>query len=194
MNPTTLTKPALSGMLQSTFMLCFFTVFWSAFLFWSLGFTVAAFIAFFGYLLFAVQMFRFAKRTAKKVNALPDVEKTAADKAADKKWSIIFSVQGMSIGAVCAALGMLGRYEYIVPCAALIVGLHYFPLGVTYKTAIHHIAGAVVSAISIGGIIAVYWGYANAAIGLCAAVSALATLALGFYLLNVVNGALENAI
>lgn len=185
-----LSKKARAGILQAVFMLAFFTVFWAVFLFW--GFYVTVFSILGCAVLVGIAVFIFCQgiQANRTLRSLPDGPADPDDRRAQRRWNIIASVQGCTIGVVCAVLGSLGLYMYIVPAVALIVGIHYFPLGAMYHTAIHAVMGVGVVLIAVFGIISQALGLlGNEAIGICALAAALSTAILGVYLLRLLRSA-----
>jgi hypothetical protein len=61
------------------------------------------------------------------------------------KWfGIIFAAEGMSIGIGSGILAGLERFELIAPLVALIVGLHFFPLGYLLRLRSDFVLGAAI--------------------------------------------------
>ena len=188
-----ITRRALQGIMQSVFMLAGFTAFWAAFLFWGFGFGPISVAGCACFLACAVWIARKAVLARRGIAALPDSPATEADKQAKKRWSVIFTVQGVTSGASCAILGILGKYEYIVPVVALIVGLHYIPIGMQHKDRIHVVAGALLSLIAIAGIAAMLAGrQPGPMIGMCALAAAASTVALGLHLLRFIDASMNS--
>lgn len=184
----TFSKRARQGMLQSVFMLAFFTVFWAVFLFWGFYVTALSIIGCAVFIGVALIIFFKALKINHSLRSLPDEAESPADKRAVKQWNIIASVQGATIGIACAILGMTGRYLYIVPVVVLIVGIHYFPLGAIYRTPIHFIVGIPVVLIAVSGIVVQALGVlGNEVIGICACAAALSTAILGVYIMRLVQ-------
>ena len=172
-------------MVQSAFMLAGFTVFWAAFIFWGFGMNAPSVILFTAFTGLAIVIFLSAAKARRAVRLLPDAPPDPEDKRAGTRWTVIFSVQGGVIGAVCAVLGILGQYQYIVPAVALIVGIHYFPLGAIYRTKIHFAVGVFVVLCAVFGIMSQAFGILGfRAIGVCAIATALSTVILGIYIMR----------
>jgi hypothetical protein len=122
------------------------------------------------------------------VGSLQEAEVSELDKKAQKSWSIIFSVQGCMIGASCAMLGIFGKYDFIVPVVAFIVGVHYFPLGALYHTRFHIAVGVFEVLISVLAIASIAMNrFVGLCIGLSALAAALGTVALSAYLLCLIS-------
>ncbi|HEX5906744.1 MAG TPA: hypothetical protein VFY56_06975 [Propionibacteriaceae bacterium] len=61
-------------------------------------------------------------------------------------FTVTFASEGVIIGVVCALLIVNGAYEYLAPAIALVVGLHFIPLGfIFHRTIDFYIAGWVVA-------------------------------------------------
>jgi hypothetical protein len=60
-------------------------------------------------------------------------------------FGVTFAAEGVIIGFVCALLIMNGGYAYLAPAIALVVGLHFIPLGFIFRRTIDfYVAGWVV--------------------------------------------------
>jgi hypothetical protein len=191
-NDINFSKQARAGLCQSAFMLAFFTIFWAAFLFWGFGINIFSIIGCIFFLGMAIVIFCGAAKANRVVRSLPDspVDPTAdpKDKRITARWNLIFALQGIAMGVVCAILGILGQYQYIVPAVALIVGIHYFPLGAIYHTSIHFIMGAFVALIAFSGIVLQALGILGLeVIGICALATAVSTVILGVYILRLIK-------
>jgi hypothetical protein len=190
------TKTAMNNTTQTAFLLSFFTVFWTAFMiFWliqttdlPLGVVVAMGAV---CVVFAVLILIRARQCARLVKTLPeDGELSDREKKAAKRWNLIFSLNGCAIGVSCALLGIFGMYEYIIPVVLLIVGLHYIPISLLYKTKVQ-IAVAVPTVVaSLLGIWSLRTGTADAyAPGLCALGGAAGAIVLGLWAVSAVKAA-----
>ena len=172
-------------MLQVAFMLAFFTIFWASFLFWGFGVSAVSIVLCILFIIGAGFIIFNAAKAKSAVRALPDDTDSPEDKKEQRRWALIFSIQGGAIGAVCAILGTIGEYNYIVPAIVLIVGVHYFPLGAIYHTRIHFLVGTAVVAISLFCIRALRFEILGlVAIGICAATAAISTIILGIYIIR----------
>ena len=61
-------------------------------------------------------------------------------------FSVTFAAEAVIIGVVCALLIVNGAYAYLAPAIALVVGLHFVPLGLIFhRTIDFYIAGWVVA-------------------------------------------------
>jgi hypothetical protein len=181
-------KKARAGMCQSAFMLAFFTVFWAAFLFWGFGINAFSIIGCIFFVGIAIAIFCGAVKANRVVSSLPDSAVNPKDKRIARYWNIVFSSQGLAIGVICAILGILGQYQYIVPSVVFIVGIHYFPLGAIYHTAIHFVVGAFVVLIALLSIALQAFGTLGIeAVGICALVATISTAILGVYILRLIK-------
>jgi len=70
----------------------------------------------------------------------------------------------------------------------LIIGLHYFPLGMLYHTPVHFIVGAAVVSVSVSAMIFLPTdSYNSAASGVSALAGACSTAVLGVYMVELVK-------
>jgi hypothetical protein len=169
-------------------MLAFFTVFWAAFLFWGFGLNVFSVIGCMFFVGIAIAIFCGAVKANRVVRSLPDRAVNPKDKRIARYWNIIFSLQGLSIGVICAILGILGQYQYIVPEVVCIVGIHYFPMGAIYHTTIHFVVGAFVVLIALLSIVLQALGTLGIeAVGVCALAATISTVILGLYILRLIK-------
>ncbi|PSL47934.1 hypothetical protein CLV51_102794 [Chitinophaga niastensis] len=86
----------------------------------------------------------------------PDVV-TAADKQKGKrisKWyGIIFGAEGVAIPIVLIPLYLSGQERFAIPAVALIVGLHFYPMGVIFERKIDYYVATWACLFALGGII-----------------------------------------
>ena len=75
------------------------------------------------------------------------------DKKRGNKFVIIFITEGLAILITRNVLVNINMAELFVPCLALIVGLHFFPLGRLFKRKIHYYIGAWITFIAVIAII-----------------------------------------
>jgi hypothetical protein len=190
------TKTAMKNATQTSFLLSFFTVFWAGcMVVWLIGKTEiplwaviamgAACVA------CAVWILARAIQCTRMVKDVPeDGELSDNEKNAAKRWNIIFALNGIVIGVCCALLGIFGLYEYIAPAVLLIVGLHYIPISLLYKTGIH-IAVAVPTVLAATlGILSLITGTAAAyAPGLSSLAGSVGAIVLGVWAVNTVRAA-----
>jgi hypothetical protein len=181
---TLLTKKARQNLAQSAVMLAVFTVFWPPFSFWGFGLSVYSVLLCAAFTGAAVCIFIGALKAGRAIKALPDEEVSAADRRAEKRWNVIFILQSCSIGVAGAALGILGEYAYVPLAAALIVGLHYIPIGLLYRTKIHAAVAALTVLTGVFCITARASGWlGDETIGICSAAAACGTSVLGGWIL-----------
>jgi hypothetical protein len=176
-------KQAVKNMNTSQFLVCFFAVFWSAFMLLPFLPNIFAIIAFICLVVAAAVLLRFAVKICRNISKLPvDSDK---DKEKDKKiakiWNVIFTVQGVGIGISCAVLGILDLYHYIIPVVVIWVGLHYIPMGFLYKTPVHIAVGvATVLTAAAAMIFSPPAVFLSVACGISAAGGALSAIILGY--------------
>jgi MFS family permease len=112
-------------------------------------------------------------------------EETPEEKSKNKWFIIIFISEGVLIFLVINVLVNINLAQFFIPCFALIVGLHFYPLGVIFNRTIHYFVGTWMTLIAITGIILTAYGsihqnYITAFTGYgCAA----GTSAMGLYMI-----------
>ena len=148
-NDMAYTKAQIKNMITVTFMMAFFTVFWAIFMLISFLPNIFAIILFAFFIILSVYLIIKGIKFNHDAQALPDEIKQDADIRAEKRWNIIFITQCVAICICCALLGIFDKYGYIIPVIMLINGLHYFPLGMIYRTPIHFVVAVPVTAISL---------------------------------------------
>lgn len=79
-------------------------------------------------------------------------EETPEDKKRDKWFIVIFITEGLAILIARNVLVNINMVQLFVPCLALIVGLHFYPLAKLFKRTIHYYVGSWITIISIIGI------------------------------------------
>ncbi|MDR0432460.1 MAG: hypothetical protein LBH48_04000 [Bifidobacteriaceae bacterium] len=194
---------ALKNLSQTSFMLAFFTAFWTGFMvFWALHGEVfpgivpiavgAALVGFAVWLL--VRSIKCARIVAAIVDEDPSGAGGAGKDSAAKKWDIVFTLQGCAIGVGAAVLAILGQYVYIVPVVLLIVGLHFIPIGMLYKTGIHYVVAGADFAAAAWGIITLLTTTPGGSFPMpafvdsaCALVGALSSAVLGVWIIRTIK-------
>jgi hypothetical protein len=169
-----------------------FTLFWTgiSIVLWTINFGWSPVVALLLIAVICLSTWLFVKFSwfNARIKQLAPEKLSDYDKKVGKIWSIIFSVEGSLIGLSCALLGIFGQYEFIVPVVALIVGVHYFPLYLLYKTTVHLVATLLVVLTSGLAIAAVAGGfYADWAVIIAALSAALSTAALGAYMVKLLK-------
>lgn len=69
---------------------------------------------------------------------------------------IISSIEGISIFVINTILINLNLQRFFIPSFALIVGLHFFPLGVVLKNKFHYYMGYWTTTVAVAGFILTY--------------------------------------
>lgn len=169
--------------------MAFFTLLWAS---WSLyGLPVAAGVALvviFGVLavIFVINGVQLI-RSAHWLPLPSDAEARRRGRALRVGFGVTFAAEGVIIGLVCALLIVNGGYAYLAPAIALVVGLHFIPLGLIFRRTIDfYVAGWVVLWALLG-----FWLINSGTIAapLVASIvgiaGACATTAYGFYMLRV---------
>jgi len=113
------------------------------------------------------------------------IPESVEDKAKSKWFNIIFIVEGVAIFVVVNVLNNTGHGNYFISCFALIVGLHFFPLGKIMERKAYYFMGNFISLGAILGIILTSKGFpAYEVTGIVGAWCALATAAYGVTLVR----------
>ena len=86
-------------------------------------------------------------------------EETPEDKKRDKWFIVIFITEGLAILIARNVLVNINMVQLFVPCLALIVGLHFYPLAKLFKRTIHYYVGSWITIISIIGIFMTIYQY-----------------------------------
>jgi hypothetical protein len=79
---------------------------------------------------------------------------TSASSALGKWMGLIFSIQGIAIGAGSGILVALEQADLIVPWVAAVVGLHFFPLGRLLNLSTDYLLGSVILLLVVGTTVA----------------------------------------
>lgn len=141
------TRPVARFVAIGLFLMAFFTLLWAS---WSLyGLPVAAgvtLVVIFGvlavtFVINGVQLIRSAHWLP-----LPSGEEAIRrGRVLRVGFGVTFAAEGVIIGLVCVLLIVNGGYAYLAPAIALVVGLHFIPLGFIFRRTIDfYIAGWVV--------------------------------------------------
>jgi hypothetical protein len=132
------TRPVARFVAIGLFLMAFFTLLWAS---WSLyGLPIAvgvALVVIFGvlaavFVINGVQLIRSAHRLP-----LPSGDEAGRrGRALRVEFGVTFAAEGVMIGVVCALLIVNGWYAYLAPAIALVVGLHFIPLGFIFRRTI----------------------------------------------------------
>jgi len=141
------TRPVARFVAIGLFLMAFFTLLWAS---WSLyGLPVAGSIAL--VVIFSVIAVIFAingvrlLRSADRLPVPTGDDSNRRGRAMRIGFGVTFAAEGVIIGVVCALLIVNGAYAYLAPAIALVVGLHFIPLGfIFHRTIDFYIAGWVV--------------------------------------------------
>jgi MFS family permease len=98
--------------------------------------------------LFYLKFNKIAKLTGDKVK----VEESPEDKKRGNRFVIIFVTEGVAIFIAKNILVNINMDQLFIPCFALIVGLHFFPLAMLFKREIYYYVGSWITLISVIGI------------------------------------------
>ena len=80
----------------------------------------------------------------------------AAEKKRNRRFLFIFIAEGVAILLIQNILANTGLDDYFIPCLALIVGLHFFPLAGLFKQTFYYYLGVWISLVAIAGIVLIY--------------------------------------
>lgn len=108
----------------------------------SLGIIVLGFLFFY---------FRFIKFYKSLMN-VNDIIKTKKEEKKDKRFLMIFGIEALGVFLIKNILMNINHNELFIPFFALIVGLHFFPLGKLFNRKFDFYIGAWTSVIAIIGI------------------------------------------
>ncbi|MDR3626857.1 MAG: hypothetical protein P4L45_08495 [Ignavibacteriaceae bacterium] len=80
-------------------------------------------------------------------------EESPEDKKRGNRFIIIFVTEGLAILIARNVLVNINMARLFIPCLALIVGLHFYPLAKLFKRKIHYYVGGWITIISIIGVL-----------------------------------------
>ncbi|MDR2515374.1 MAG: hypothetical protein LBD02_09275 [Christensenellaceae bacterium] len=188
------TRGVQASLGQTILLLSFFTLLWAGFMLFGLlasplppALPIALAVCL---LLPAIWLLRGGLACLARAKAMPAGEAPSeTERRAERRWNLIFGLQGGAIGLVCTLLGAFRLYAQIGPAVLLIVGLHYIPLGMLYRTKIHGLVALPVILIALLGLLSLATGFLSAfAPGVCALAGGLSTAILGLWVLKTAEG------
>jgi len=100
---------------------------------------------------FVYNCFKFDKLSKSLPPDDVSLEFAAKEKKKNKWFGIIFGLEGLVIFILVNVLNNIGLPQYFIACFALIVGLHFFPIGVIYKRKFDYFAGTWTCLVAIAG-------------------------------------------
>jgi hypothetical protein len=171
------------------FLMAFFTVLWALWPLYGLPVVLSlAVIVIFAafavvFVINGVQLIRSASRLPQPTGK----ESKRRGRALQVGFGVTFATEGVVIAIVCALLATNGAYAYFAPAIALVVGLHFIPLGFIFRRTIDFYIAAWVVAWAIVGIwlIASQTVAAPQVASLVGVSTACGTAAYGAYMLRV---------
>jgi hypothetical protein len=171
------------------FLMAFFTLLWAS---WSLyGLPAAAGVALvviFGILavIFVINGVRLM-RSARELPLPSGAEASRRGRALRVGFGVTFAAEGVIIGVVCALLIVNGGYAYLAPAIALVVGLHFIPLGFIFRRTIDFYIAAWVVVWALLGFWLINSGTLAAPLvaSIVGVAGACGTAAYGIYMLRV---------
>jgi len=188
-NPDILPPKGLTrGIAIGLVLMAVFTVWWASDTFYGFARPVAVVLTAVGVaaaLLFIVQSVRLFRITRR----LPASEGAGAaqggfSKKRGRAFGWIFAAEGTLIGVTVVVLASAGLDRFAVPAIALIVGLHFYPMGWVFQRSIDVWLATWVTLVGIAGLVvigidladaALVWAYVGVGV-------ASATLAYGIYM------------
>jgi hypothetical protein len=177
-------KTAIDSLQVGLSMMIFFTALWTVIaeiVFEGLDHFMVA--VFFGLiLLIFIYKYWQLSRVKAHLRAMPEEISKPDDKKKGKWFWIIFVAEGFLILLIKNILLNTGYDHLFLPCFALIVGLHFFPLGWVFNRKFDYYIGAWTSIIPIAGLVFLTKGNSDPRIvnGLVALGCAIATSCYGF--------------
>lgn len=183
----TIPRIAIQSIAGALLLMAFFTMVWAGIA--SSGLAVAgqyAVLFVFGvpagmFVAYSISLFRASKH-------FPPLT-SSADKAEGKRmgiwYGIIFGAEGIIIPVVCCLLVYFRQTQFVLPAIALVIGLHFYPMGRIFKRTIDYylatwtclVAFSAIAGI-INNILPQHTIYALLAIGV-----AIATTGYGLYMI-----------
>jgi len=141
------TRPVARFVAIGLFLMAFFTLLWAS---WSLyGLPAAAGVAL--VVIFGVLAVIFVINGVELMRSAHRLPLPSGDEAKHRGhalrvgFGVTFAAEGVIIGVVCALLIVNGGYAYLAPAIALVVGLHFIPLGfIFHRTIDFYLAAWVV--------------------------------------------------
>lgn len=131
---------------------------------------------------YSISLFRAAKHFPK----LSSDEDKAEGKKMGIWYAFIFGAEGIIIPFVCGLLVYFQQTQYILPAIALVVGLHFYPMGKVFNRSIDYYLATWASVVAVAAILAVKYNalplqfiYATLGVGL-----AMATTGYGLYMMS----------
>lgn len=95
------------------------------------------------------------------------------------KYWVIVGVEVVALVAGSQILSRLGYPELGVAWVALVVGTHFFPLGVIFRLRVFHVMGAVITGLGIAGFVVRALGYVDPIAVTSGVLSGIALLGFG---------------
>ncbi len=123
---------------------------------------------------------------ARKYPAIPSEEEAAEGKKMGMWFGIIFGAEGLFIFLGVNLVNRLGHTDLIIPVIALVVGLHFYPLGRIFKRKIDYWLATWTTGVAVLGILfTLNKTFSFQAISAFVGVGvAIATSCYGWYMIN----------
>ncbi|PSL25403.1 DUF7010 family protein [Chitinophaga ginsengisoli] len=157
MNNASTVKPAdkLSGLATGMLMMATFTGIWTVIAYMGLKDSPYKF-ALILFLILSLILLRYAFKFIKALKHSRDqgVEVVSdADKKRDKRFTLVFVGEGLGILIGINLVNNLGHPDLVIPVIALVIGLHFFPLGWLFKRNQDYYVAAWSTAVAVCGIL-----------------------------------------
>jgi hypothetical protein len=153
--PHIMPAAAVKGIATGLLMMALFTMIWSGIAYGGLhGTAYALFLLIFPlaaifFIVKGIALFRVAKNFP-KLTSEADI---AEEKRIGKWFGIVFGAEGLGIFIAINIVVNLGYPELSIPVIALVVGLHFYPLGKIFKRTIDYYLATWSTIIAISGIV-----------------------------------------
>lgn len=113
---------------------------------------------FFGVIVVLLIVYYIKFNSAEKKLAMPPLPPagTGSQKKENKWFILLVGLEAAAILIIKNVLANTGLDDYFIPCFALIVGLHFFPLGKIFNRSFDYYMGTWTSLVALAGIVLTY--------------------------------------
>jgi hypothetical protein len=113
---------------------------------------------FFGVIIVLLIVYYIKFNSAEKKLPMPPLPPAGTEpRKKENKWFILLvGLEAVAILVIKNVLANTGLDDYFIPCFALIVGLHFFPLGKIFNRSFDYYMGAWTSLVALAGIVLTY--------------------------------------
>jgi hypothetical protein len=151
----TIPRVAIQSIASGAFMMAFFTMMWALIAHFALAgkdynieIIIFAILAI-AFITNGIYLFTIAKRFPK----LSEEADIAEGKRSGKWFGIIFGAEGLGIFIAINIVRLLGHDDLVIPVIALVVGLHFYPLGWVFKRTLDYYLATWATLTAILGIV-----------------------------------------